>query len=276
MASQRQIQDKSESTQSDSIEHGAEQQELADRDRESKKTAKPAKSETGESTDNSQPSQKLESLVKILQGDLSEIDPDAALKTIDEIHKLVDKLKQPAAKEIASGLKELHKLLKRKEPTGHELGELISHLGEQTTNIASEAETEFKPPLQHLGKQLTKIGRSLAKAEDTEQHDALNELVDTLAAEPKQIELKAAIEQIERWYDLLHKSEDPSLQQIATELKDLKKLLKGNKVKAAELSDLLGKVGELTTTAAAAAPRGFKGVIQKLGKALSAIGKSLA
>lgn len=274
MASQRQIQDKGESTQTDSIENGAKQQELADGAKETKKTAKTSKS-GAESTD-SQPLQKLESLVSVLQGDLSEIDPDVALKTIDDIHKLVDRLKQPAAKEIASGVKELHKLLKRKDPTGHELGELIGHLGEQTTNIASAAETEFKTPLQHLGKQLTKIGRSLAKAEDTEQHDALNELVDTLDAEPQQIELKLAIAQIDRWYDLLHKSEDACLKQIATELKDLKKLLKGHKVKAAELSALMSKIGELTTTAAATAPRGFKGVLQKLGKALSAVGKSLA
>ena len=274
MASQRQIQDKRESTQSDSIENGAKQQELADGAKEPKKTAKPAQA-GAESTD-SQPSQKLDSLVQVLQGDLSEIDPDVALKTIDGIHKLVDGLKQPAAKEIASGLKELHKLLKRKDSTGHELGELISHLGEQTTNIASAAETELKTPLQNLGKQLTKIGRSLAKAEDTEQHDALNELVDTLDTEPEQIEPKLAIAQIERWYDLLHKSEDASLKQIATELKDLKKLLKGHKVKAAELSALMGNIGELTTTAAANAPRGFKGILQKLGKALSVIGKSFA
>ena len=274
MAGQRQIQDKQESTQSDSIENGAALQESADRAKESKKTAKSSKSATAKSSDN-QPVQKLESLLQALQGDLSAIDPDVVLTTLDELHSLVRQFKQPAATEIASGLKELQKLLKRKEPSGHELGELIGHLGEQTSNIASEAETEFKTPLHNLGKQLTKVARSLAKAEDLEHLEALDSLVDTLEA-PDKTDSKSSIAQIDRWYDLLHKSDDEHLQQIATELKDLKKLLKGNKVKAAELSQQLLEIGELTTAAATTAQRGFKGVIQKLGKGITAFGKSLA
>jgi hypothetical protein len=274
MASQRQIQDKQESTQSDSIENGAALQESADKAQEAKKTDKSAKSATAKSSDN-QPVEKLESLLQALQGDLSAIDPDVALKTIDELHSLVHQLKQPPAQEIASGLKELQKLLKRTEPSGHELGELIGHLGEQTSNIASEAETEFKTPLQNLGKQLTKVARSLAKAEDIEQIESLESLLDTLEA-PDRTDPKSALTQIDRWYDLLYKSEDKNLQQIATELKDLKKMLKGNKVKAAELSQQLIEIGEQTTAAATTAQRGFKGAIQKLGKGLTAFGKSLA
>ncbi len=273
MASQRQIQDKQESTQSDSIENGAELQESADRAKAAKKTDKSSKSTTAQSTEN-QSVQKLESLLKILQGDVSEIDPDVALTTLDELHSLVHQLKQPAAKEIASGLKELQKLFKRKEPSGHELGELIGHLGAQTSDIASEAESELKTPLQNLGKQLVKVGRSLAKAEDIEHLEALETLVDTLEASDL-TDAKSSMTQIDRWYDLLHKSEDENLQQIATELKDLKKILKGNKVKAAELSKQLIEIGEQTTAAASTAQRGFKGAIQKLGKGLTAFGKSL-
>lgn len=272
MAGQRQIHDKQESTQSDSIEHGAERQTSA-RARAPRKTAKSPQS-VAEPT-SSQPLQKLESLLQALQGDISEIEPDVALKTIDELHTLVHQLKQPEAKEIASGLKELQKLLKRKEPSGHELGELIGHLGEQTSNIASAAETEFKAQLQHLGNQLTKIGRSLAKAEDLEHLEVLDSLVDILEA-PDKTDPKSSITQIDRWYDLLHKSEDENLQQIATELRELKKMLKGIKVQATELSAQLIQIGNLTTTAATNARRGFKSVIQKLGKGLTAFGKSLA
>jgi hypothetical protein len=274
MASQRQIQDKGESTQEDSIENGAAQQEVADGTKASKKSAPSAKSTTAESTDNETIAQ-LDSLSKAFQGDLSEIDPETALESIDTFHSLLKHAKQPEAREIATGLKDLQKLLKRKEPSGHELGELIAHLGEQTIEIAGDAEKGLKAPLQHLGKQLTKIGRSLSKAEDSEQLDDLDALVDTLKQTPAKIDAKASVGEIDRWYDLLHKSEDASLKEIAAELKELKQLLKGSKAQGEELSEKLIQLGEKTTAAATGAGRGFKGALQKLGKGLTTFGKSL-
>jgi hypothetical protein len=274
MASQRQIQDKRESTQSDSIENGAAQQEIADgiKAKKSQTGAKPAKAESAE--DGNTLTQ-LDALSKAFQGDLGAIDPDTALATIDTFQTLLKQSKQPEAKEIATGLKDLQKLLKRKEPSGHELGELISHLGEQTIEIAADADKGLKSPLQQLGKQLTKIGRSLSKAEDTEYLESLDELVDTFKQSPDKIDAKASAGEIDRWYDLLHKSEDESLKEIATELKALKQLLKGGKTKGNELSERLIQLGDLTTAAATHAGRGFKGAIQKLGKGLTAFGKSL-
>ena len=275
MASERQIQDKRESTQEDSIENGAAQQESADRSKDKKKSEKSSKSATSESK-HDEPAQKLESLSEALQGDLSSIDPDAALKMIDELHGLVHQSKQPEAKEIATGLKELQKQLKRKEPSGHELGELIGHLGEQTSEIAAVAEKELKAPLQRLGKQLVKVGRSLAKAEDLHHLEGLDAVVDILEQDPSKSDPKSAVGEIDRWYDLLHKSEDESLKALATELKQLKQLLKASKTKGADLSEKLIEIGEQTTAAAANAGRGFKGVIQKLGKVLTTFGKSLS
>lgn len=275
MASERQIQDKRESTQEDSIENGAAQQESADRSKDKKKSEKSSKSATSESK-HDEPAQKLESLSEALQGELSSIDPDAALKMIDELHGLVHQSKQPEAKEIATGLKELQKQLKRKEPSGHELGELIGHLGEQTSEIAAGAEKELKAPLQRLGKQLVKVGRSLAKAEDLHHLEGLDAVVDILEQDPSKSDPKSAVGEIDRWYDLLHKSEDESLKALATELKQLKQLLKASKTKGADLSEKLIEIGEQTTAAAANAGRGFKGVIQKLGKVLTTFGKSLS
>ena len=275
MASERQIQDKRESTQEDSIENGAAQQESADRSKDKKKSEKSSKSATSESK-HDEPAQKLESLSEALQGELSSIDPDATLKMIDELHDLVHQSKQPEAKEIATGLKELQKQLKRKEPSGHELGELIGHLGEQTSEIAAGAEKELKAPLQRLGKQLVKVGRSLAKAEDLHHLEGLDAVVDILEQDPSKSDPKSAVGEIDRWYDLLHKSEDESLKALATELKQLKQLLKASKTKGADLSEKLIEIGEQTTAAAANAGRGFKGVIQKLGKVLTTFGKSLS
>jgi hypothetical protein len=248
---------------------------VADGTKAAKKGAPSAKSATAESPDDETIKQ-IDSLSKAFQGNLSEIDPDTALESIDTFLSLLKQAKQPEAKEIATGLKDLQKLLKRKEPSGHELGELIAHLGEQTIEIAGDADKGLKAPLQHLGKQLTKIGRSLSKAEDSEQLEAIDTLVDTLKQAPDKTDAKASVGEIDRWYEVLHKSEDASLKEIATDLKELKQLLKGSKAKGEELSAKLIQLGEKTTTAAASAGRGFKGATQKLGKGLTAFGKSLS
>lgn len=277
MASERQIQDKRESTQEDSLGiEDAQQVEIHKVEEKSKKAEKSPKSASSDPIDDGEPIQKLELLSQLLKGEITTIDPDAALKTIDELHSLLQKVKQPEAKEIATMLKELQKLLKQKEPTGHELGELIGDLGEKTIEIATQSEPGLKTPLQHLGKQLNKLGRSLSKSEDLEYLEGLDEIVDILEQKSKKIALKDATTSIDLWYGILHKSEDNSLKAIATELKDLKQLLKKDKLKGADLSQKLIQIGDLTTATAATAGRGFKGVIQKLGKVLSTFGKSLA
>jgi hypothetical protein len=225
--------------------------------------------------DDSETSQKLESLLEFLQGDLSSTEPDAALKMVNEWYTFVHQSKQPELKEIASGLKELQKLLKHDEVTGHDLGELLIHLGEQTSDVASEAEKELKTPLQRAGKQVTKVGQSLAKEEDRQHLEALDSLTDVLGQDAGSIDLESASGGIDRWYELLHKSEDENLKEIADELKKLKQILKSNKVKPAELSEKLIHLGELTTESASNAGRGFKGAVQKLGKMLTKFGKSM-
>jgi hypothetical protein len=236
----------------------------------------PPKSGTTPEPERDEVLQNLATLSQVLDGDLNAIDPDDALKLVNEWYGSIHDTKAPETKELASGLKELQKLLKHKDVKGHDLGELIGQIGEQTTDLATNAEKAIKTPLQHLGKQLAKVGRSLAKAEDLHQLEALDSLVDIIAGESNTSDFKAAIDEIDRWHDLLHTAEDESLKQIAIELKALKQILKGNKVKGAELSQKLIHLGEQTTSAAVNAQRGFKGVVQKLGKVLSAFGKSLA
>jgi hypothetical protein len=277
MASERQIQDKRESTQEDSLGiKDAQQVSITPKAEEKPKRAeKSPKLANPDPTDDVEAVQKLESLSQLLKGEISTVDPNAALKTIDALHSLVQTAQQPGAKEIATGLKELQKLLKRKEPNGHELGELITDLGEQTTQIATQSVPKLKTPLQHLGKQLTKLGRSLSKSDDLDHLAALDAVVDILEQKPKKIDLKHAVTTIDLWYEILHKSEDNSLKSIATELKNLKQLLREDKVKGTDLSQKLIQIGDLTTATAATAGRGFKSVIQKLGKVLSTFGKSL-
>jgi hypothetical protein len=229
---------------------------------------------TSETKNNSEILENLDSLSEVLQDNLSDVAPDSATKMIDHWQNLIQKSKDPGLKDIAKGLKDLQKILKYEDPSKHGLGELLSDIGEQTSEVASNTEQGLKVPLQHLGKQLTKVGRSLIKEEDQEQIEALNALAETLDQEPDEIGPKSAGE-IDRWYDILHESEDENLQEIASELKALKQLLKGKKVDAGELSEMLINIGEQTTEASSNASRGFKGAIQMLGKSLVRLGKSI-
>jgi hypothetical protein len=225
--------------------------------------------------DDSEILQKLDSLLEFLQSDLSSTKPDAALEMVDEWYSLVHQSRQPELKEIASGLKELQKLLKHDEVTGHDLGELLIHLGEQTGDVASEADKGLKTPLQRAGNQVAKVGQSLAKEEDRQHLEALDSLKDMLGQDADSIDLESANGGIDHWYDLLHKSEDKSFKEIANELKKLKQILKSNKAKPADISEKLVQLGELTTESASNAGRGFKGAVQKLGKMLTKFGKSM-
>jgi len=220
--------------------------------------------------------QELGSLLSTLEGDLTALDNDTALSLVDEWYSSLHKAKEPEIKEIGSSLKELKQLLKGGKATGHEIGEILIEIGEQTINVASDGDQELKTPLQKLGKQLTKVGSSLGKAEDRQHIEHIDSLVEKLEAEDlTSIDTEVATGAIDEWYTLLHKSENEKIKEIANGLKELKQLLKRSKAKGADIGESLTKLGEQTTEAATEAGRGLKGSIKKLGKLLSKIGKSL-
>lgn len=220
--------------------------------------------------------QALDALLETLEGDLTEIDTDGALGIIDEWYNFLHKAKQPELKELASGLKELQKLLKSGKATGHEIGEVLVQIGEQTGNFASEADKALKTPLSKLGKQLSQAGTSIGKAEDQEHVEEINSLVEAIEGEDlTSMDGDRAVGTIDEWYNLLHKSEDEKFQEIANGLKELKQILKRSNAKPAAIAEVLSRLGEQTSEVASEAPRGFKTVIQKLGKGLSKAGKDL-
>lgn len=225
--------------------------------------------------DASADTQALQSLLEILDSDLTAIDTDAALGAIDEWHGTLHKSKEPEIKELANGLKELKQLLKGGKATGHDLGEVLSHIGDQTSDIASDADKDMKTSLQKLGKHLSKAGQALGKAEDKEAAEQIESLSETLEGDLTQIDTDTAVDAIDHWYGLLHKSENESLKEISNGLKELKQMLKRKNAKASDIAEALTKIGEQTTEAASDAHRGLKGSIQKFGKLLSKTGKSL-
>lgn len=221
-------------------------------------------------------SEQIDGLLETLQSDLSEIDLEAAGEQINEWYNSLHKSKDAAAKELSSGLKELQKLLKSDKSTGHDISEVLIHLGEQTTDFAADAEKGSKQRLQRLGKQLRKAGTSIAKAEDQEHLEQLDGLSEQMeAGELTEIEPDEAVGAIDVWYNMLHKLEEEKFQQLANSLKELKQALKRSNSKPETIARILTQVGEQTTEVASDAPRGFKGVIKKLGKQMSNVAASL-
>jgi hypothetical protein len=219
----------------------------------------------------------FDELVEALSGDLSEIEPEAGMELISEWQAFLSDSKEAGVKELASGLKELQKLLKSGKATGHDISEVLIHLGEQTAEFASEAEKGSKQTVQRLAKQLRTAGTSIAKAEDKEYLEQIDSLVEQAESdELTTLESDAAISTIDTWYNLLHKSEDAKLQSVANSLKELKQALKRSNAKPDTIAHVLTQLGEQTVEAASEAPRGFKGAIQKLGKQLSRAGASLS
>jgi hypothetical protein len=240
-------------------------------------TSKKSSQSNGNSTknDSGDLSQKIESLQSALNSDLSQLDSEAALGLVDEWYDFLHKAKEPEVKEIATHLKQLKQLLKGGKATGHEISEVLMEIGEQTSNFAADAEKEVKAPLRQVGKQLSKAGNSVAKAEEHEQIEEIESLTEVLEDGVAEVEKDAATSSIDTWYNLLNKSDDENFKEIASGLKELKQVLKQKNAKPADISSVLSKLGEQTVAAAHDAKRGFKGPIQRLGKLLSKSAKSL-
>lgn len=221
-------------------------------------------------------SQEIDESMKVLDGDLSEMTAEEALERIDEWYNFLHKVKEPAVKEIVSGIKELQKLVKSGKASGHEIGAVLERLGEQTSEYASEVDKELKNPLQKLGKQLSHAGGSVSKAEDQqhlEQIDSMTELLE--GEELASLEPAKAVEMIDPWFNLLNKSDNEQFKALANSLKELKQAVKKSHPKPDTIAEILSHLGEQVGEVASEAPRGFKGHIQKLGKQLSKAAKSI-
>ncbi|MBW4444407.1 MAG: hypothetical protein KME10_24945 [Plectolyngbya sp. WJT66-NPBG17] len=130
-------------------------------------TAKKSDSNTAESDVDNAPD--IESLTEILHGDITEIESDEAIDSIDEWVDFFKGHKEDNVKELSASLKDLKKLLKGKRTEATQIVEALAKLGEQTNAIGDEAGRGVKGPVHTLGKALItfshKIERAAAKAE---------------------------------------------------------------------------------------------------------------
>ena len=131
------------------------------------KTANKSESSAAESDADNTPD--VESLIEILHGDITEVEPEQAIDSIDEWVDFLKGHKEDHIKELSASLKELKKLVKGKKTEASEIAAALTKLGEQTNAIGDEAGRGVKGPVHTLGKALTafghKIERAAAKAE---------------------------------------------------------------------------------------------------------------
>jgi hypothetical protein len=105
------------------------------------------------------------------------------------------------------------------------------------------------------------------QSESKENRD-IDSIVAILHSEIADVKVNAATDAIDKWIDFLNGHKDEHSKEILASLKELKKLLKGKNSDASEISKLLNKLGEQTTTLGDDAARGVKGPMHTLGKAL--------
>lgn len=101
--------------------------------------------------------QQIDTLVEA-ESELTSIEPEEAVGTIDFWYNLLHKTEGEQYKQLANSLKELKQALKRGNARPEMIAKALTHVGEQTTGIVSQAPRGFKSAIQKLGKQLTKAG----------------------------------------------------------------------------------------------------------------------
>jgi hypothetical protein len=117
---------------------------------------------------------------------------------------------------------------------------------------------------------------SKASPEEPDTGEELDNLLAMLEDEDlTDMDLEQAVEMIDEWHGILSKSKDAELAAIGNNLKQLKKLLDSNKLKEADLAEVMTQLGGQVDKFASSAERGYKTKLHRLGKALASEGKEL-
>lgn len=110
--------------------------------------------------------QQLDTLVEKSEGEeLTSLNADEAVGAIDLWYNLLHKAEGEQFQSVATSLKELKQALNRGNAKPETIAKALSKVGEQTTEIASQAPRGFKGAVQKLGKQLTRAGESISSAQ---------------------------------------------------------------------------------------------------------------
>ncbi|MGI9176100.1 MAG: hypothetical protein ACR2GR_12375 [Rhodothermales bacterium] len=106
----------------------------------------------------------LDATIQALQGDITAMDPAAAVDNINAWQAELEASGDEALQGIASDLGELKNQLSQMPPNGGEVGQTLTRLGEQTTQAAASAEAGVAEQLNQLGSLLSDAGAQLSGA----------------------------------------------------------------------------------------------------------------
>ena len=161
--------DEDESEDEDSEHEGKGKQGFASMDKEKVReiASKGGKSSHRGASDNEDEgeedavSEKIYSLIDILQEDLTGVDVDTATAAIDEWYQQLKGSKNQDLKQISTSLRNLKKLVTSEEADESEIAEILISLGEHIGDYASKADENISEPLQELSAALIDAGDSL-------------------------------------------------------------------------------------------------------------------
>jgi hypothetical protein len=205
----------------------------------------------------------INTLIKLLQDDLTSHEPEAAIKMIEEWQDALSNQEEKPFKDLVKSLKNLKKQLENNHAKEAKIADILQHLGEQTQEAASYVEDKVGKQLVKLAKALSEAANSITDHENGEnkskeksegkaakqKSDSTPELpdMDALASILKDdliaIESEEAIVCVKEWQAFLQASKDDDLKAIAKDLKRLEKLLKDD-AETSEFSELLEQMGE--------------------------------
>ena len=106
----------------------------------------------------------LDATIEALQGDITSMDPGAAVDNINAWQAELEASGDEALQSIANDLGELKNQLGQMPPNGSEVGATLTRLGEQTTQAAANAEAGIAEQLNQLGSLLSDAGAQLSGA----------------------------------------------------------------------------------------------------------------
>ena len=147
-------------------EKNTDKEEQSSKVENEQKTAKKSEPSEGDNAPD------IESLTEILHGDITEVEPEEAVNSIDEWVDFLKGHKEDNVKELSASLKELKKLVKGKKSEASEIAAVLAKLGEQTNAVGDEAGRGVKGPVHTLGKALITLGHKIERAGAKTEKDA--------------------------------------------------------------------------------------------------------
>ncbi|MGI9175789.1 MAG: hypothetical protein ACR2GR_10780 [Rhodothermales bacterium] len=126
--------------------------------------------QAGQQTSAQQPS--LDETLSALEGDVTQADPNAAVGLLNEWEQALRATDKQNLVSLASNLKQLREELQKPSIVDARVGQLLSEIGEQTSEAASSAGSSDAEKLRQLGGRLSSAGEKLSSNDGSQTSDS--------------------------------------------------------------------------------------------------------